>query len=92
MFIGGGQRRKCICSIKRVAVLIAVVFVALIADTVSGRGEIQAKAATVASGEQGDTTWVADIDKGTLTITPKPGTDGDLKKTLAAQSRYFNAE
>ena len=75
----GGQWRKCIGSIKRVAVLIAVVFVALIVDTVSGRGGIQAKAATIASGEQGDTTWVADIEKGTLTITPKPGTDGDLK-------------
>ena len=79
MFIGGGQRRKCIDSIKRVAVLIAVVLVALIVDTVSGRGGIQAKAATIASGEQGDTTWVADIEKGTLTITPKQGTDGDLK-------------
>ena len=74
-----GQRRKCIGSIKRVAVLIAVIIVALIADTVSGRGGIQAKAATIASGEQGDTTWVADIEKGTLTITPKPGTTGDLK-------------
>ena len=75
----GGQRRKCIGSIKRVAVLAAVVLVALIVDTVSGRDGIQAKAATIASGEQGDTTWVADIEKGTLTITPKPGTDGDLK-------------
>lgn len=51
-----GQRRKCIGSIKRVAVLVVVVFVALIVDTVSGRDGIQAKAATIASGEQGDTT------------------------------------
>ena len=75
----GGQRRKSIGSIKRVAVLIAVVFVALIADTVSGRDGIQAKAEDtnqiVKSGELGNITWAIDKN-GLMTLAPKEGTDG----------------
>lgn len=80
MFIGG-QRRKCIGSIKRVAVLIAVILVALIADTVSGRGGIQAKATDITSGALGNTNWSFDINTGVLTLSPKAGTDGGLKYT-----------
>lgn len=80
MFIGGGQRRKCIGSIKRVAVLIAVVFVALIVDTASGRG-IQAKAEDITSGALGNTNWSFDTNTGVLTLSPKAGTDGGLKYT-----------
>lgn len=59
-----GQWRKRIGSIKRVAVLIAVVLVALIVDTVSLRDGIQAKAEDanqiVKSGELDNITWTID--------------------------------
>ena len=49
----------------------------------SDGGVVSAKAEqtdqTVVNGVQGDTTWVVDTVKGTLTITPNPGTNGDLK-------------
>ena len=93
MFIGG-QRRKCIGSIKRVAVLIAVVFVALIVDTVSGRGGIQAKAADanqiVKSGELGNITWTLDKN-GLMTLASKEGTNGHFGTgdSYPANTKWF---
>lgn len=90
----GGQRRKLNCSIKRVGTLIAVVFVALIVNTMSGRG-IQAKASDdnqiVKSGELGNITWTLD-KAGLMTLAPKEGTDAHFgtSDSYPANIKWFS--
>lgn len=61
--------------------LLSVVFIAAIAKMAMGGVNAKAEQTdqTVVNGVQGDTTWVVDTVKGTLTITSNPGTNGDLK-------------
>lgn len=88
--VNGGQRQKHHYSIKRVTMLITVAFIALLVNTVSGRG-IQAEAADdnqiVKSGELDNITWTIDSN-GLLTLAPKEGTDGHFNRRLGWLGYY----
>ena len=73
---------------RRMLLLLSVVFIAAIAKMANCDGGIvNAKAADAnspksVSGEKGDVTWSVDVSTGVMTISPKPGTDGDLKQQV----------
>lgn len=72
---------------RRMLLLLSVVFIAAIANMAMGGGSVNAKAADAnspksVSGEKGNVTWSIDVSTGIMTISPKPGTDGDLKQQV----------
>lgn len=72
---------------RRMFLLLSVVFIAAIANMAMGGESVNAKAADAnspksVSGEKGNVTWSIDVSTGIMTISPKPGTDGDLKQQV----------